>query len=128
MNGNRWTYQEVQILKRNAHHSCDYIKKRLQIFGFLRTLSAIKTKRERLRLLHNLEGLSANQLAKFLGKDTHSITDAINKGYLKASIRKTGKKTFYITNQAIKNFVKHYPTCINLKKVDKYWFIDILVN
>jgi hypothetical protein len=129
-----WSPQELSILERNAMHCTEVIQRNLKKHGFSRSLGGITLKRKRLRLISNLEGQSSRSAAMCLGEDDHFITDMIRKGYLKASRREQkrtpqqGGNYWYIKDKDLKNFIINYPEFIDLRKVDKFWFISLLAE
>lgn len=64
-----WSDEEIRILERHAHLVEESIQRYLKRAGYSRTVTAITLKRRRMRLLQNLEGMSARMLAQCLGVD-----------------------------------------------------------
>jgi transcriptional regulator with XRE-family HTH domain len=128
----RWSSKEIEILTKNAHKSLQIIRKHLKKRGFTRSFTGIHLKRRRLRLLKNLSGYTARQLAECFGCDVKTITRWINLGYLKAKKRgtlrteKQGGDMWWIKEKNIQNFIKENIGLIDIRKVDKFWFVDIL--
>lgn len=125
-----WSEEEVAILERNAHHPPAYIQKKLKAHGYHRTETGIHIKRKHMRFLRNLNGQSASSLAECLGMDAHKILSAINRGQLKATRRQTkpGRGVYYITDKHARNYIIENLNEIDIRKVDKYWFVDLLAN
>ena len=84
-----WSEQEMRVLKLHAHKSPEVVQRKLKASGFARSVTGIVLKRKRMRLLKNLEGMSARGLAQCLGVDEHFVIRAIKKGKLKAERRGT---------------------------------------
>ncbi len=130
----RWTKKELKILKSYAHYTPKIIQLKLKNNGFSRTEAAIVQKRKRKRLLSNLKGQSAHSLAECFGVDTHAITRIIKQKKLNAKKRlsnrteKQGGDAWYIKDRDIKKYIIENIHEIDLRKVDKYWFVDILTN
>lgn len=129
-----WAPQELKILERNAHLGPDAIQRKLKVHGYHRSITGIVIKRKRMRLLRNLDGQSANALADCLGVDLHFIMRAIREGRLKASRRGTkrtpqqGGDMYYIKDKHARDYVVGNIHEIDIRKVDKYWFVDLLTN
>lgn len=129
-----WSEAELRILNRSARHCPRVIQGRLKKAGYHRTETGIIMKLKRLRLRQNLEGQSARQIALCLGEDVHFVMRAIRSGQLKASRRQTNRTSrqggdpYYITDKDIRDFVINHLYMIDLRKVDKYWFVDLLAE
>ena len=129
-----WTDAELDVLKRNAHHSPIVIQKRLKAHGYTRSCTGIVLKRKRMRFLQNLPGQSATGLAMCLGEDNHFVLRAIRSGQLKAVKRELerteqqGGNPWLIRDKDAREFIMDNLHMIDLRKVDKYWFVDLLVN
>ena len=127
-----WSEKEIAMLTHLAYLSPERIQARLKKAGFWRSISGIVQKRKRQRLSSNLEGQSASKLADCLGIDMHTISKAIQAGKLRAIRRGTnrtdaqGGDTFYIKDKHIREYIINYVDEIDLRKVDKYWLIDVL--
>ena len=129
-----WCEEEIAILERNAHLSAEVIQRRLKANGYTRTAQGIVLKRKRMRLLSSLDGQSARSLAECLGVDSHVITRAINDGRLKAQKRGMARKAiqggdiYYITDKHARDYIIDNLHEIDIRKVDKWWFVDILAG
>ncbi len=127
----KWIAEEIEILEKNAHYVPLTIKKRLEKAGFQRSISSIVLKRKRLRLLSNLQGMSACLCAEFLGVDIHWVLQHIRSGLLKAEkIRQDsqGKVNYYIKEKNLRKFILNNPDLIDLRRVEKYYFIELVAN
>lgn len=129
-----WSDREIHILELNAHRSPEVIQRKLKSSGFLRSATGIVLKRKRMRFTKNLRGMSATSLAKCLGVDAHFVMRAIHGGRLKASMRGTnrtaiqGGDIYFIEDQDIKKYILTWLNEIDIRKVDKWWFCDLLAN
>jgi hypothetical protein len=129
-----WSSQELNILERYAHRHPLYIQKKLKSAGFHRSETAIFLKRKRMKFLTNLQGMSARLCAEFFGIDVHWVTDKIEKGLLKAEKRGTmrtesqGGDIWFIREKDIREFIIENPELIDLRKVEKFYFIELLAN
>ena len=123
------------ILKKHARHCEEVIQRHLKAAGYKRTAIAIVLKRRRLRLTStNLNGYSATGLAMCLGVDGKFVLRAIKDGLLKASKRQTkrtqqqGGDIYWIKENAVKEFIRDNVARIDLAKVDKFWFVDLMAG
>lgn len=126
-----WENEEIKILEKNAQYAPLTIKKKLARAGFQRSIASIVLKRKRMRLLSNLEGVSACLCAEFLGVDLHWVLTHINTGSLKAEVIRRdseGKANYFIRENDLRSFIIHNPALIDLRKVEKYYFIELVAN
>ncbi len=126
-----WQDEEIQILEKNAQYAPQTIKKRLEKAGFQRSTASIVLKRKRMRLLSNLKGMSACLCAEFLGVDLHWVLKYIRSGLLLAEIiryDRQGKANYYIREKNLRKFIVNNPDLIDLRKIEKYYFIELLAN
>jgi len=127
-----WSEREVAILERHAHKTPEIIQKHLKLNGSERSVVAIVLKRRRMRFLSNLDGQSATDVALCFGVDMKTVKRWILKGYLKAGRRGTarsdsqGGDMYWIKERDILSFIRDYVDVIDLRKVDKWWFVGIL--
>jgi len=122
---------EVSILKQYARYEPQTIRKKLQKAGFQRSIASIVLKRKRMRLLSNLEGVSACLCAEFLGVDLHWVLNHINTGSLTAEVirrDREGKANYHIREKDLRKFIINNPALIDLRKVEKYYFIELVAN
>jgi hypothetical protein len=129
-----WSDQECTILEKRAYLSPERIQIHLRKAGFSRTVTAIVLKRKRMRWPKNLGGMSAHQLAECLGVDPHFVTRAIKDGRLRATMRgthrtaKQGGDIYFIKDKAIRAYIVENINEIDIRKVDKFWFVDMLTG
>lgn len=129
-----WNKKELSILRKNAHFSLGRIQFKLKVRGFHRTIFGIQLKRKRMRMLRNIDGDSAMGLAECLGVDAHFITRAINGGRLRAVRRQTARKPaqggdiWFIEDRWARKYILENIYEIDIRKVDKYWFVDLLLK
>lgn len=127
-----WSAEEVAVLERWGHVTDAVIQRRLKAAGFQRSLNGIQLKMKRLRIRQNLDGYSAHALAAAFGLDGHKVTYWINRNMLAATRRGTartesqGGDSFWITNKAVREFVLTHPDEVDLRKVEKWWFLDLV--
>jgi hypothetical protein len=129
-----WSEREITVLERNAHKNPETIRRSLLKHGYKRSIAGIILKRKRLRLPSNLEGYSACKLAECFGVDNKVITRWIEKGWLKAEKRgtrrteKQGGDAYYIKEKDIRQFIVESIGVIDIRKVEKTWFVDVVAN
>ena len=126
-----WNDEEIRILEKNARYEPLTIKKKLAKAGFQRSMASIVLKRKRMRLLSNLEGMSACICAEFLGVDLHWVLNYINTGSLKAEVirrDREGRANYFIREKDLREFIINNPDLIDLRKVEKYYFIELVAN
>ena len=129
-----WTEREISILQRGAHLHPEAIQRKLKKDGFQRSVIGIVLKRKRMRFLKNLEGMSSCGLAECLGVDSHFVIRAILAGRLKAEHRGTNRKEiqggdiWFIKEKDIKDYILKWLPEIDIRKVDKYWFVSLLTG
>lgn len=129
-----WSDREVHILEHNAQRSPETIQRKLKMAGYTRSVTGIVLKRKRMHLLRSLDGISARSLADCLGVDVHFVMRAIKGGRLKADHRGTnrtdaqGGDIYYIKEKAIKEYIINWVNEIDIRKVSKHWFVDILAS
>lgn len=131
-----WCDRELKILEVNAHRSPEHIRSKLKKEGFQRTLTGIVLKRKRLKLTApNLNGYSANRLAGALGVDPQAVTGWIKKGWLKSEGRglhyteaQNGSEGYWIRPLWVKRFIVEHAEMLDLGKVDRSWFVEILAG
>jgi len=129
-----WSAAELEILTDNAHRGLSGIQAKLKAAGFARTLSGIVQKRKRLRLPANLSGHSARGVAACFGVDVKTVIRWIGHGYLRAIKRGTertanqGGDYWFIKDKWVRDFIVEHLAEVDLRKVDKYWFVDLLAG
>ena len=129
-----WSDRELKILEMSAHLTLPKIQIHLEKAGFHRTQMGILLKRRRMRFLQNLNGQSARSVARCFGIDDHTIIRWIGKGWLKAKRRGTNRTEaqrgdhWYIKDRWIRDFIIDNVAVIDMRKVDKYWLVDLLAE
>lgn len=129
-----WSEAEIRILEKYGHLAPSGIQRKLSAGGFARSVAAIQVKIHRDRIKRNLEGYSACQLADALGVDVKKILRWIQQGGLKAERRGTrrlpqqGGDTWWITDKSVRRFVLQCPGEIDLARVEKIWFLNLVTS
>ena len=127
-----WSEMEVDLLERWGHLTDAVIQRKLAAAGYSRSINGIHLKLKRLRIRQNLDGYSAYSLAEAFGVDSHKIGSWIRRNILRAARRGTDRKesqggdSYWITHKAVRDFVLRYPDEIELAKVEKFWFLDLV--
>jgi len=129
-----WSPEEERIIFRFGHLPYSGMQRKLAGAGFERSRAAIAVKATRLRIKSNLEGYSATALATAFGVDSHKVLLWIGRGLLEASRRGTcrrpeqGGDTWWISRDQVKRFVMRCPEEIDLARVEKFWFLDLITD
>jgi hypothetical protein len=126
-----WSEPELELISDNAHKSPAALRKMLKAKGFNRTETAIIVKLKRLGADRtDPHHLNANQLAGVMGVDRKTVSGWIAKGWLKATRREaTATDDFWwIHRKDIARFIVDNVVAIDIRKVDKFWFVDLLAQ
>lgn len=131
----RWTAAEDELLAQHAHKHPKSIQGILRRHGFQRSETAITVRRKRLSLSSiDPDTYTSRGLAMMLGIDSHAVTNWINKGWLKAKPRGTdrtavqGGDMWSIKRRDVRKFIIENTAAVDIRKVDKHWFVDLLVK
>lgn len=123
-----WSAEDALYLESNFHHvSVKALARR-----FRRSSTAVKLKAKRLGLRKYDECYTACSLAQALGVDPHWVLARIRSGKLRASHRHTdrtpeqGGDSWFITDEAVLEFLREHPYDIDLRRVDSVWFMDLI--
>lgn len=137
LSGNKepeWSRAEVELLEKHSHKHPGVIAKIFRNNGYRRTATAIVVKRKRLGYSNlDIDHYTATQLAGEFGVDIKVVTRWIEKGWLKATRRGTertvqqGGDMWWIKRKDIRTFIVDSIGIIDIRKVDKTWFVDLLV-
>jgi hypothetical protein len=129
-----WSDQEQRILAQFGHLAPTGIRRKLADAGFSRSVAAIQVKLNRDRIKSNLDGYSACQLADALGVDVRKVLKWIQQEALNAERRGTdrtpeqGGDIWWISDRSVRRFVLRYPQEIDLARVEKMWFLNLLTD
>jgi hypothetical protein len=123
----RWTAeQDAFLLEHAGVRTPKWIAKRLG-----RTLTAVVVRLKRLHISRRVrDGLTCRDVALCFGIDSHAVAHWIEQGKLPARRRGTDRENdpYVIQPQAIRQFVRRYPSGFRLDKVDQLWFMDLVFN
>lgn len=129
-----WTEAETEALIRLARYSPPVIRRKMKARGFVRSETGIILKLKRTNARKNIAGHSSRDVAECLGVDAHFVTRAIKLGRLKATRRGSarteaqGGDMWYILDGAVREYVLNHLYEIDIRKVDKFWFVDLLTG
>ncbi len=130
-----WTDAEREILHDNFHRAPRTIQRMLKRAGYVRTETAISVMGKRLGAtredpLH----VTASGLATLMGVDAKTVTGWIARGLLKARRRDTNRSAaqggdhHWIHLRDVRTFIVDNAAVVDIRKVDKFWFIDLLAH
>ena len=130
-----WSEAELRILEKYAHRSPLSIQKMLKQSGFKRTISAIANARTRNKFSCSIsdDEWTPYFLATMFGVSPGTIYRWIEKEGLEYVVmpsrraESTGESKL-IKRKVLRNWVATHAQCVDLRKVDRYWFIDLLVG
>jgi len=122
-----WSSEEVAFLEANySKKSVFWISKKLH-----RSVTAILMKKRRLGLRKTDDGYTLRMVCEGFGVDHHKVGRWIKQGWLKPRgrgvDRPQGDYRFF-TDEALRRFVRKHPDQIDLRRVEKLWFIDLLAG
>ena len=129
----RWSERERDIVRRNAHLTAHAIEKKLAAAGFNRTPAAIGLlmKRRKFERQHP-DAMSGHTVARLLGVDPTTVKTWIRDGKLRSDRRGTERLTVQggdqhmVSRAQVRTFVIAHPTSVDLRKVDREWFIEVM--
>lgn len=133
----RWTAAEIAVVEKYAWMGEKGIQGKLKaICGTRRTATAIHLKRRRLGLRSSdISGYSAYRLAGLMGIEPKKVSHQwIKFGWLKAKRRgqertaSQGGDAWYISHDSVYRFVLEHPEEIDLARVDRLWFLDLVTR
>lgn len=133
----RWSAAELAILHDSEGRPPATIRRALKRAGFTRSETAIVVKLKREGLSSAVEEpdvYSIKALSGFMGVNHHVVARWIDKGWLKAKIvgqastLKPDGNQWRILRRDVRAFVIDNAAAVDLRKVDKDWFIDLLAH
>ncbi len=123
-----WSPEEGAYLEANFHR----VSIKAMALKLGRSPTAVKLKAKRLDLRKYDEGYTGSSLAQALGVDPHWVLSRIRSGKLRASHRGTdrtpeqGGDSWFITDEAVIDYLANHPYDVELRKVDSLWFMDLI--
>lgn len=125
-----WSAGENEIIRERATQHPATIAKALEKAGFTRSQTAIVTQLKRLgasRVDDNPDLLSARGLGELMGVDGGTVSGWIAKGMLRArKVEKGVSGDWGIHVRDVRTFVIENTAHVDLRKVDRFWFVDML--
>lgn len=123
----RWSQKEDDLLARFGYQSPKVLQRFLmEELGSRRTLNAVRRRIYEMRIHSNLDGLKIDEMPAAFGVDVKTVRRWLESGAIRA-VRRKGLDWFF-PRREIRRFVLHYLEDIDLGKVEKVWFVDLLVN
>jgi hypothetical protein len=130
-----WSQAELELLKSVPLHDPRRASKIFRANGFVRTPTSIMLKSNRVGMSRRWDAtLSAGKAAKILGMDGKAFTTWIAKGVIVAERRETqrlpqqGGHPFSIERAYFRQWIIDNIEIIDIRKVDKFAFVDILTR
>jgi hypothetical protein len=133
-----WTEAEDELIQEIAFKGLRAIQLNLKRRGFSRSEAAIKVRLIRLGASASTKAdpnhYTATGLAQLLGVDPKTPVAWIRRGLLKAKRHGTtrtdaqGGDEWWIARRDVRQFVIENAAVIDLRKVEKFWFIDLLAD
>lgn len=130
-----WSAAEIELMRRVPLHSPQTASRIFAEHGFQRTATSIVVKAKRLSLSRRYrETLSATQAAAILGVDAKNFALECAGGQVKAEKRETrrlpqqGGHPWSIRREDLRQYVIDNIGRIDIRKVDRFAFVDLLVN
>ena len=130
-----WSEPEDGIVEANSCRALRTIRNALARAGFTRTETAIRTRINRLGASRiDPNGMSSREAGRLMGEDSHKIVLWISEGWLKARRQGTerteaqGGDLWKIKRGDLYQFIVDNAAQVDLRKVDKFWFIDLMAS
>lgn len=127
-----WSAKEIELLRALAHHLPEVIARKFRKAGYRRSPSAIVVQRKRLQLdLRDPDHFTGRQLAALMGVDEITVRRWIRHEGLPADRRGTkrvaaqGGDMYWISRRDLRGWIARHAQLIDLRKVDRFWFIDL---
>ena len=117
-----WTQQELYILQEHSHFHAQTIARKLSQRGFKRTPREIET-----RLLDHDVRPAYEQLATCFGVSPRVIERwARDAGLPAKALGPIQDDKWHVNESSLKKWILDHVCLIDLSRVDKFWFVDIL--
>lgn len=130
-----WTSEEEAILHAMGSKTPQAIRLALRRHGFTRSDNAISVRMKRLRVDRTDDNVfGCSELGEGFGVHSSTIVNWITKGYLKASRKGTARTDaqngdmWAIKRDDVRQFVLENVALIDIRKVEKHWFVDLVAN
>lgn len=130
-----WSGQELELLEKHATKNPEVIARIFRKNGYRRTSTAIVIKLKRMAFdTVDIDLYCARSLGRAFGVDVKVVIRWIENGWLKARRRGTkrtaqqGGDMWWVKRKDVRNFVIENVAAVDIRKVDKDWFVDLLAN
>jgi hypothetical protein len=130
-----WTAPELLLLQSVPLHDVDKCAEIFRENGFARSPMSIRVKSTRVGLSRRYSAtFSATAISRILGVDSKTVTREIIAGDMKAEKRKTqrlaqqGGDPWSVTRADLRTYIVEHLERIDLRKVEKFEFVDVLVR
>lgn len=131
-----WTDAEKELLRKTPLHNLKRASDIFRAHGFNRTSTAINSMAKRQDVSRRYrETLSATSFAKILGVDNKSVAIWCQQGTLKATRREDSERLpqqggapWSITREDARQFVLDQLAWVDIRKVDKVAFVELLAG
>jgi hypothetical protein len=123
-----WSKAEMECLEEHAWMSPEGIQRKIaKLCGTTRTLVAIVLKRKRLKIAGSRSGgYTTGDLVRLFGVDRNKVLNRwIKFGWLKTDTSGAFNRA---DHKAVYNFVLSHPEEIDLGRVDRLWFLDLVTK
>lgn len=131
----RWSDEEINLIREQAHHAPNTLRLALKRAGFTRTTTAIVLKLKRTgSTREDPDHFTAQGLSELMGIDRKTVGTWCERGQLAARRRGTertpqqGGDQWWIHRRDVRRFIIENAAVVDIRKVDKFWFIDLLAN
>jgi hypothetical protein len=128
----KWTMDELKVLEKFADRPAFFICKELEKLGYKRTSDSIREARRRYSIRSSRNYLTTGDVAYGFGVTIKTVLSWHKSGWLKSTSLGTKRgdrqkeDLFYFKEVQVYNFIKKYNYLIDLSKVVKEWFFDII--
>lgn len=122
-----WTAEGDQILREHSRLGLRALWRKLQKVGAGRTEAAIGVRLKRMRLSRapDTEDFTARGLGEVMGVDAKTVLRWIEKGWLRGKEYPGGWR---LKPRDVRAFIMENAAAIDIRKVEKEWFIDLLAG
>lgn len=123
----RWSEADEDYLRK--HYSTKSLRTLSKELN--RTITSIMLKKKRLGIRKTDDGYTLRGLCEALGVDHHKVEYWVAQGWLKKrgrGIQREEHDYWLVTDKNLRDFVRAHPEEIDLRRVDKFWFIDLLAG
>jgi hypothetical protein len=127
-----WTDAEEQVLEKHSGLSLGTITRKMREAGYKRSETAIHLKMKRLKVRSTPNYWTTTALGSAFGVDVHKVSAWMRQGFLKFTAKGTrrvpeqGGDSLVASRDDVRRFILNHPDEIDLGKVEKFWFLDIV--